>query len=91
MPTFRPGDYHRLMIDQTDGPDIEMRFGFVDFEEAAIHFVVEGVDNVDIVIDRDALVSAVIHGWDGLFQDVHADNVPTVKTDEDGDTEVVDG
>lgn len=87
MPLFRAGEYHRLMIKVDDAPDVEMVFGFVDYEEAAIHFIVEGVD-VPIVIDRDTLVTAVIQGWDGQFDDVHADPVaedglPTDESEEE--------
>ena len=82
MPLFRAGEYHRLKIAVDDAPDIEMVFGFIDYEEAAIHFIVEGVD-ADIVIDRDTLVTAVIQGWDGHFDDVHADPIPTPQTDND--------
>tara|TARA_Y100000310_G_C20666881_1_gene808044 strand:- start:2298 stop:2570 length:273 start_codon:yes stop_codon:yes gene_type:complete len=89
MPTFRPGEYNRLMLDQTDGPDIEMRFGFIDFEEAAIHFVVEGVD-APIVIDRETLVTAIIQGWDGQFSDVHADPIPSPHPDNGENEEVQD-
>jgi len=83
MPLFRAGEYHRLKITVDDAPDIEMVFGFVDYEEAAIRFIVEGLD-VPIVIDRDTLVTAVIEGWDGQFDDVHADPVaePGVAIDE---------
>jgi len=36
------------------------------------------------VIDRDTLVTAVIQGWDGQFDDVHADPVaePGLPIDE---------
>ena len=86
MPTFRAGEYNRLLIKVDDGPDVEMVFGFVNYEEAAIHFVVEGVD-VPIVIDRDTLVTAIIQGWDGQFDDVHADPIPTPKSDNDENDE----
>ena len=87
MPLFRGGEYHRLKITVDDAPDIEMVFGFVDYEEAAIHFIVEGVD-VPIVIDRDTLVTYVIQGWEGQFDDVHADPVaedglPTDESEEE--------
>ena len=86
MPTFRAGDYHRLMITVDDAPDVEMVFGFVDYEKAAIHFVVEGVD-APIIIDRDTLVTAIIQGWDGMFDDVHADPLPTPHSDNDENEE----
>ena len=84
MPLFRGGEYHRLKITVDDAPDIEMVFGFVDYEEAAIRFIVEGVD-APIVIDRETLVAAVIQGWDGQFDDVHADPVaePNFPIDEE--------
>jgi len=87
MATFRPGEYNRLMITVDDGPDVEMVFGFVDYESAAIHFIVEGVD-LPIVIDRDTLITAIIQGWDGQFDDVHADPIPTPQSDNDGEEEV---
>ena len=87
MATFRPGEYNRLLITVDDGPDVEMVFGFVDYETAAIHFVVEGVD-VPIVIDRDTLITAIIQGGDGQFDDVHADPIPTPQSDNDGEEEV---
>ena len=86
MATFRPGEYNRLMITVDDGPDVEMVFGFVDYESAAIHFIVEGVD-LPIVIDRDTLITAIIQGWDGQFDDVHADPIPTPLSDIDGEEE----
>ena len=93
MATFRPGEYNRLLITVDDGPDVEMVFGFVDYETAAIHFVVEGVD-LPIVIDRDTLAIAVIQGWDGQFDDIHADPVPIPHVDFRGangpDEEVTD-
>ena len=87
MSTFRAGEYNRLLITVDDGPDVEMVFGFVDYETAAIHFIVEGVD-LPIVIDRDTLITAVIQGWDGMFDDVHADPIPTPQSDNDGEEEV---
>ncbi len=86
MPTFRAGDHHCLMITVDDAPDVEMDFGFVDYEEAAIHYVVEGVD-APIRSDRDTLVTAIIQGWDGMFDDVHADPLPTPHSDNDENEE----
>ena len=80
MAIFRAGEYNRLLITVDDGPDVEMVFGFVDYEAAAIHFVVEGVD-APIIIDRDTLAVAVIQGWNGMFDDIHADPVPTAESD----------
>ena len=75
MPAFRAGDYPTLTIEVEDGPDITMAFGFVDYEEAAIHFQIEGLD-LPVVIERDALIMAIIQGWGGQFTDVHADPTP---------------
>ena len=75
MPSFRAGEYPTLTIKVEDGPDIGMVFGFVDYEEAAIHFQIEGID-VPVVIERDALIMAIIQGWGGEFNDVHADPTP---------------
>ena len=71
MPAFREGDYPALTIEVEDGPDITMSFGFVDYEEAAIHFQIEGLDlpveewGRGFVIERDALIMAIIQGWVG--------------------------
>ena len=83
MQVFREGEgYHRLQIAAEDGPNITFVFGYLDYEEAAVSIVVEGVNDAEddawrsIVLERDLLITAIIQGWNGEFKDVHADETP---------------
>ena len=76
MAIFREGaDYPKLEVRTDGGPDLVLVFGFIDYEEAAVSIQVEGVD-LPIVLERDLLVTAIIQGWGGQFDDVHADETP---------------